>query len=368
MTTILHAADLHQGILTHSRPDPATGIPSRILDLADAWRKVVDVALENDVDAVILAGDVFHTANPGATEIALFAAELRRLSSIEVVIIPGNHDRAPHSGRRSVLEAFHDGRRVYVRTEPTTQVLRSGLEISCLPSVSRMELAAAGDVLRPEADEAVVDTLRQIVSDLARTSPSADVLTLHYSIAGGILGSEKDLAIIAEPMLSPADLEGPWGYVAAGHIHRRQIFETVPPPTIAYAGSVAPLTFGEEGAHGVVVVELGGEVPIVSRFVSIESRPLLTLKWNADLEPPEEGAIVRVTNVPHEAMEDTRAGLENEGAWIVKLEEERLERMADVLAAAEDMPSTREALEAWLGPRVPDETERRRVLELADNL
>jgi DNA repair exonuclease SbcCD nuclease subunit len=295
------------------------------------------------------------------------------------VIIPGNHDRAPHSGRRSVLEAFAtEGVEVVTRPE----VRRAGvLTVACLPSVSRAELAAYGDVLRPEADEAVVDTLRHLVADLAtQGTEGADVLTLHTSIAGGILGSEKDLAIIAEPMLRPEDLEGPWRYVAAGHIHRRQVVgeNSAPPPAIAYSGSVAPLTFGEEGSHGVFVVELGDKYA-AGREVDIPSRPLFSLEWNADLlgenagvEVPSfeaiEGAIVRVTSVPLDAIDDTRQSLEDEGAWLVKIEPERPDRAVDVYLGEDDLPSTREALETWLLPRVADPDERERIVALAEDL
>ena len=379
MTKILHAADLHQGILTHSRPDPRTGIPSRILDLAEAWGRVVDVALEEEVDAVILAGDVFHVASPDAVTLALFAEQLRRLrmlgQEIPVVIIPGNHDRAPHSGRRSVLEAFRNGEsHVLVATVPRIEHV-GDLSIACLPSASRVDLAARLDhtdvpLDRAFSEELYVDALRATIADLA--TAGADVLTLHTSIAGAMLGTEKDLAIIAEPMLSPADLEGPWRYVAAGHIHRAQTLgeNGSPPPAIRYSGSIAPLTFGEEGDHGVSLLEIDDKWA-AGRHVPIESRPLLSLEWSEAIAAGEEleGAIVRVRNVPPEAGDDMRAKLERWGAWVGKLETAREDRPAVPWSEnADGPPSTREALEAWLSARVEDVDERARILELAGDL
>ena len=376
MTTILHAADLHQGILTHSRPDPATGIPSRILDLAEAWGRVVDVALEEEVDVVILAGDVFHVASPDAISLVLFADELARLVSagIPTVIIPGNHDRAPHSGKRSVLEAFHDGDLVKVATVPRIEHV-ADVAVACLPSTSRVDLASRVDragvsVDRAFSEELYVDALRSAIAELA--SAGADVLTLHTSIAGAMLGTEKDLAIIAEPMLSPADLEGPWRYVAAGHIHRAQTLgeNGSPPPAIRYSGSIAPLTFGEEGDHGVSLLEIDDKWA-AGRHVPIESRPVVSLEWSEAIAADEEleDAIVRVRNTPPEGVEDMHAKLERWGAWIVKVETAREDRPAVPWSEnADGPPTTREALEAWLSARVEDTEERARILELAGDL
>jgi len=44
---ILHFADLHLGVETYGRPDPDTGLSSRLLDFLAALDRVVDYAIEN---------------------------------------------------------------------------------------------------------------------------------------------------------------------------------------------------------------------------------------------------------------------------------------------------------------------------------
>ena len=50
---ILHFADLHLGVETYGRPDPATGLSTRLLDFLRAFDELVDFAIEEQVDVVL---------------------------------------------------------------------------------------------------------------------------------------------------------------------------------------------------------------------------------------------------------------------------------------------------------------------------
>jgi len=56
---IIHFADLHLGVETYGRTDPATGLSSRLLDFLSALDQLVDYALENRVDLVLFCGDAY---------------------------------------------------------------------------------------------------------------------------------------------------------------------------------------------------------------------------------------------------------------------------------------------------------------------
>jgi len=92
---VLHTADLHldrafEGLRT---------IPSQVEDRLQkanqqVLRSIVDCAINNQVDLVILAGDTFHQSRTSIRMQAYFIEELRRLerAAIPVVITFGNHD------------------------------------------------------------------------------------------------------------------------------------------------------------------------------------------------------------------------------------------------------------------------------------
>ena len=70
---ILHFSDLHIGVENYGRIDPTTGLSTRLGDFLAALDQVVDFALENDVDLVLLAGDVYKGRDPSQTHQREFA-------------------------------------------------------------------------------------------------------------------------------------------------------------------------------------------------------------------------------------------------------------------------------------------------------
>ena len=57
---ILHFADLHIGVETYGHTDPSTGLSTRLNDILSALDRVVDYALENQVDLVLFCGIVHY--------------------------------------------------------------------------------------------------------------------------------------------------------------------------------------------------------------------------------------------------------------------------------------------------------------------
>lgn len=414
----LHVADLHGGVQTHSRSDPETGLPSRLLDVARCWHRAAEIACEAGVDVVILAGDTFHTPNPDAASLTLFAGTngfvlshigtdpttsgqcpacrdgrgaqppgqphgLRLLqdAGIPTLIIDGNHDRAPHANRVSVLEVFASDA-VRVVHGPEVVEVGGGIRIACLPSVSRhMLMARRPGVTRSQADEMLVEGLVSILGDLR--AQGADVLTAHWPVQGAILGNEKDLAIVGEPVIPLAELEG-WRYVALGHIHKAQPIGGAPgiggdAPSFAraplgwYAGSVDRMNFGEEHERKVaLVVDIEEARPVEVTQRELPARRFVTVDDVAAEDDgfDVEGAIVRLRlsadHVNH--VEAIRAALYEAGADVViggaEVRREvhtRAEHVTESLGPAE-------ALEPWFDVKGVEEADRPDLRQAAKGL
>ena len=105
---ILHFADLHLGVESYGRLDPATGLSSRLLDFLNALDQVVDYALENKVDLVLFCGDAYKSREPTQTQQREFAKRISRLSTngIPIFLLIGNHDLPNAIGKATSTEIF----------------------------------------------------------------------------------------------------------------------------------------------------------------------------------------------------------------------------------------------------------------------
>src|SRR5688500_1542453 len=105
---LLHFADLHLGIERHGATDPVTGLSSRLGDFLGALDRIVDAAIQSEVDAVLFAGDAFKNRDPSPTVQREFARRIRRLveADIPIVILIGNHDLPNAWGRATAVEIF----------------------------------------------------------------------------------------------------------------------------------------------------------------------------------------------------------------------------------------------------------------------
>jgi len=381
MTKVLHLADVHAGVLTHSRIDPTTGLPTALLSSLRCLEAAVDVALEEKVDAVIVAGDLYHSPNPPAAAIVGVERELARLRSAHVptLVYPGNHDRAPHLGQRSIVGVHHGGSIVANLDGAAGGIVYLGdLVVGVLPSTSRNALmagtgSAKGPMSREQADLEIVDRLERILGSWAEESkPPPDIVTGHWPVAGSVLGGEVDIAIIEEPMLSPAYLEGPWRYAAMGHIHRAQTIESSGKIVGGYAGGIDRFNFGEEDYDPrVFVVDLVGLrdiVPNVQPF-SMPARVFRTVDLNetdesdaidlaeGDVRAANAGGIIRIRgrypegDLHRKALgwaQEMAGALTDSGASIVRIEVEAIRAERVRVADISEAPTELEALELWL--------------------
>jgi DNA repair exonuclease SbcCD nuclease subunit len=87
MTRVIHTGDTHLGYQQYHSP-------TRRQDFLDAFERVVDDALADDVDAVVHAGDLFHDRRPALPDLLGTISVLRRLRAGDVpfLAVVGNHE------------------------------------------------------------------------------------------------------------------------------------------------------------------------------------------------------------------------------------------------------------------------------------
>lgn len=87
MTELIHTGDTHLGYRQYHHPE-------REQDYFDAFSQVVDIAIDQEVDAVVHAGDFFHDSRPTTKTIRAALDELSRLQGADIPFlgVVGNHD------------------------------------------------------------------------------------------------------------------------------------------------------------------------------------------------------------------------------------------------------------------------------------
>ncbi len=283
---ILHFADLHLGVETYGRVDPATGLSSRLVDFLSALDRVVDYAIENRVDLVLFCGDAYKTREPTQTQQREFARRINRLSTsgIPIFLLVGNHDLPNAIGRATAMEIFDTlaVKNVYVSNRPGICSIPTGggvVQIVSLPWLRRSTLLTREEAKNLSIDQ-IKERLQQALTDViaasvARLDPALPaILAAHVWVAGARVGSEKMMIMGQEHGLLLSNVAQPaFDYVALGHLHRHQVLGENPP--VVYAGSLERLDFGdEEDEKGFYVVEIDPDKTAGERCVSFDFHPL----------------------------------------------------------------------------------------------
>jgi exonuclease SbcD len=303
---VLHFADIHIGMENYGHLDSATGINTRVLDFLRRFDEVITYGLNHDVDLVIFAGDAFKTRDPNPTLQREFARRVKRIvdADVPIVMLVGNHDLPAMEKKASSIDIY--------RTLGVPNVIVGWQEYLHVVETKRGTVQAEHqgksiEELDKSLQEIVGDNIRALADQIDARWPA--ILTGHFTVSGAVYGSERSVMIGGDvPALKSVLTDGPWDYVALGHIHKHQDLNEGRYPAVVYPGSLERIDFGEEReAKGFCWVELA-KGQTTWRFVEVAARPFVTILVDArSADDPTEavlaaiaqqsviGAIVRVT-------------------------------------------------------------------------
>ncbi|MEO3888552.1 exonuclease SbcCD subunit D [Nonomuraea sp. B5E05] len=294
---ILHTADWHVGKVLKGR--------SRLDEHRAVLRELVAAARDHDVDAVIVAGDLFDTSapTPEAQALVLNALMALRGDGRDVVVLAGNHDNPqllevyrPVLGKLGlhVIGSFRrpDAGGTLAFTARSGEPVR----LAVLPFLSHRYVVRAAEVLAGTAAEHNRDYAARIAELIGALTAgfhgdTVNLVTTHGTLPGGAFGGgERQAQSIFSYYFEPTAFPPSTQYAALGHLHRRQ---QIPGPCpIWYSGSPLAVDFGEEGnTPGALLVEVSPGRPAVVRELAFGSaRRLRTVRGTLDqLEGLEQG-------------------------------------------------------------------------------
>ena len=291
---ILHFSDLHLGVESYGRIDPATGLSSRFFDFLCALDQVIDYALENKVDLLLFCGDAYKSREPSQTQQREFAKRINRLSTngVPIFLLIGNHDLPNAICRATTTEIFDTLiiENVYVSNRPGLYHIPTDsgtVQIVSLPWLRRSALLSKEESKNlnfEQLNERLQEVLTNIIAaNIPKLDPELPaILAAHVWVAGAQVGSERLMTIGQEHALLLSNVANPaFDYVALGHIHKHQVLSENPP--VVYSGSIERLDFSEaEDDKGFYIVEIEsdkgtGERQVSFRFHPVSGRRFITI-------------------------------------------------------------------------------------------
>ena len=223
---VLHTADLH---LDGDAYGDAARLAAHREQERRTFRRVVDRALSDEIDLLLIAGDLFDHNRVSDDTVAFVRAELARLRQ-PVVILPGNHDCLEPKG----VHERHD----FAVGAPHVHVIRS----------------LDGEIVEfPELDVVVWGRgMQEHVHTFQPLGTRRDVRERRWSIAmgHGFFFEERQKPDRSSPIFADQIRDSGWDYVALGH-HHLQANVSQPGVAAWYAGAPGTVVHVDFSADGI---------------------------------------------------------------------------------------------------------------------
>ena len=320
----LHAADLHLGAPLESLGEAINDASfNHIKALVNkAFDRLIDVAMDEQVDFVVLAGDVYDNAerDPGAQR--RFLLGLRRLTEagIKVFMVHGNHDPLTKDVKQGLLPegvvVFPAG-----RIDSHLVTMRNGVDVT---------VAGVSYRRKEETDN--------LVPLFAGLDGRTIVGVLHTNV-GGNDSVHKNYA-----PSSPAELQAsPVHYWALGHIHKRSV-NPISSGWWAYPGNLQgrSVKASECGPKGVLIVEVDEDGRVLEpRFVDCSAVRFERVSVSVDAV----NAITDLNDVVNEMLAKVASGADGLPV-LVRLELTGSTDLADIRSM--DAPGWKSVVETLL--------------------
>ena len=264
----LHTGDLHIGKYVHDF--------SMLEDQAYILKQILDIALREKVDVLLLAGDIYDRSVPMAEAVTILDDFLTEVleKGIRVLMISGNHD-SPE--RVEFASRILEKQGLYITGTYENETRKVTLEddygevtFLCIPYCRPGVLGAHS------CEEAMADMLARTPLDLTKRN----VLLTHYFVTDG---GRTPLTSDSETMVHVGGLDNveasllkDFDYVALGHIHRAQQIGDRP---VYYAGTPLKYSFSEashDKSVNIVTMNEKGDMTVArEKLKSLrEMRPL----------------------------------------------------------------------------------------------
>jgi DNA repair exonuclease SbcCD nuclease subunit len=242
---LLHLADLHLGAKCSLLKDRAG---ERSKDFERAFERAMEFARdpENDIDVVVIAGDLFDSHKPEPRLVRLVKSEFAALreAGTQIVLVPGTHDTS------SYLDCVY-------REEDFGDILLPVDNDECPLRLDAKDRAVyIYPVVRgPDCSEVPIEQMTRTPAD------GVHIGVLHAAVQAesGVDFSDTEL-VATIPALASTRLD----YIALGHYHNFKQYRA-DGVTVVYPGTLEGRSFRETGERYLVTVTFDSGGPVVEK-------------------------------------------------------------------------------------------------------
>lgn len=317
----IHTADLHLGApFSGLRTQSPRWANTLLTAIPTAFQRMIDVAITEAVDFVIIAGDIFDSARPSYADFALFMNGLQQLAAADIPVYccTGNHDplsswSAEYGTLPSNTHLFSvetpsfftfikgdDGCDRHDRRDDAGDGVRGAHNAASVPGTHNVASVPSAPGAHSVASAS--DPIRVVLGGrgyYARSFPQDRDVSEGITWANccealpGPYEPDFTIGVIhtglnIDPTRSPVEprelMRRGLDYWACGHIHQKVL---IPPdaPVIAFSGCPQGRAIQETGDHGILLVTLSDDEP--NRVEFIPTAPVVWQRFEVDVSSCE---------------------------------------------------------------------------------
>lgn len=259
----IHAADLHIGAPFRGLRELSPAWAERLVEaIPQAYDRMVDAALERQVDFVVLAGDIFDNARASYGDYLRFFRGLQRLSDAGIAsyLCTGNHD--PLASWQQDFFALPERAYMFSADHADFVLHRRDGEPLCV-------LGGRGYPHKVWAhDQDIAEGITRAAAEEA-LGPAAQAAPFGV----GVLHTGLHFDPHKAPVEAAELLRAGFDYWALGHIHKRYV-DSEDDPRVAFSGCIQGRDINETGPRGVSLVTL-----TEGRPNAVELIPTASVTW-----------------------------------------------------------------------------------------
>jgi exonuclease SbcD len=251
----IHAADIHLGSPFQGLKNTPSAVRELVINsTGDAFKKLVQLAIQNQVDFVCIVGDLFDQPDPDLETLNLAVEQMHQLdvAKIPVFLSYGNHDylnpKIPNTIFPKNVQIFGEE----VETKSLTTADGTVVGLTNFSYQKRAEVTA------------------RIESYPVKDGRFDYQIGMLHGSMDGLKSSEAHYA----PFTLSQLLSKNYDYWALGHIHKRQMLNEH--PVVAYAGNTQGRHINEAGVKGVSLVNVDSNGQTNIEFLSTQ-----TAEWTS---------------------------------------------------------------------------------------
>lgn len=262
MIKFVHTGDIHLGLQFNSVSFHRDKAMRRRNELWSTFERIVDYTKKNNVDFLLIAGDLFEEKYFTLGDMKRVRDILGKTKNTNVIMIAGNHDYLNENSLYNKVE-----------WSPNVFILGGvGIERIEFPNLNTVIYGYSWD--RIEIRENNLFDEFEFKDDHLKK-----ILLLH-----GDINSKSSYLPLNLDRLKRLNMD----YIALGHIHKPEIIAK----NIAYCGCPEPLDFGETGERGFIQGEISGDSTHIE-FIPFSKRSF----WNKEIIINENMGYLDIVNL-----------------------------------------------------------------------